>query len=197
MVDYYLKDEERFGPFLSFLYRFAGKFPICKMVYNFVEDDVRKSGARVILDIGTGPGDIPIRLAEDGELKIFATDPSRDMIAIARKKAMGIKNLKFALGSSRCVPFRTKFDLIYSSLSYHHWKRKEESLNYLSKFLVNGGEIRIYEYNMRKLHGFMGMGRSHALDIREFRKTVKRTGLKIISVHESGRFVRMSLKRRA
>ncbi len=195
MTGYYLEGEERFGPFTSFLYYFAGKFPLCKKIYRFVENDLKKSGAKTILDVGTGPGDIPIHLAETTKMKVYAIDPSYSMIEIAQRRSKNIRNVKFALGSSRHIPFNMKFDLIYVSSSYHHWQKQRESLNYMAKFLKKNGEIRIYEHNARRIHGFfMKPLKSHAIDVDEFRKTVKKTSLRMKKVYYSGQYVRISLR---
>ncbi len=63
MSGYYLDGEEKFGFFTSFLYAMAIKIPVFQNLYDFVERDMLKSKAKVILDVGTGPGDIPIALS--------------------------------------------------------------------------------------------------------------------------------------
>jgi ubiquinone/menaquinone biosynthesis C-methylase UbiE len=195
MRDYYLDGEERFGFFTSFLYFIAIKIPIFQNLYNFVEQDMLRSHAKVVLDIGTGPGDIALFLAESGFDRVYGIDPSKDMIRIAKLRARKSNNLKFALGSSRRIPFKIKFDVIYTALSFHHWEEKRESLKYLSKFLVNGGEIRIYEYNAHKIRGIhKAMLPSHALKKEELYKIVAETKLKISKVYERGPLMRISLK---
>lgn len=196
MPDYYLNGEERFGPVTSYLYYFAGKLPLCKKMYDYVVDDVRRSRASVILDIGTGPGDVPLRLAADGRRRIFAIDPSKSMIKIASRHSGGMKNLKFALGSSRHIPFNVKFDMIYTSASYHHWIDKKASLRYINSFLRRNGEIRIYEYNARKLHGFVKLGRSHALNADKVFEDIQGTGLQIKNINEREQYLRVILVKR-
>jgi 2-polyprenyl-3-methyl-5-hydroxy-6-metoxy-1,4-benzoquinol methylase len=72
-------------------------------------------------------------------------------IAINRSKKIGIKNIYYKLGSSRNIPFKTKFDIITTTLSFHHWKKKEESINYLLKRLNKNGILMICEFSYEKL----------------------------------------------
>ncbi len=197
MVDYYLDGEEKFGPLLSILYFIGVKILPMNGIYDFAAGDIRKSGAKTVLDVGTGPGDVPIRLAKIGNIDVFGIDPSAEMIKIASWRARGLENARFAVGSSRHVPFRERrFDIIFASVSYHHWQRKVESLDYLSKFLNRDGEIRIYEFNVGKLHGVARGARAHALRMDKFRETVGKTRLRISSIREKGQFIMVSLKRK-
>jgi ubiquinone/menaquinone biosynthesis C-methylase UbiE len=196
MADYYLKGEERFGFFNSFLYFVAIKIPVFQNLYRFVEQDMLRSHAKIILDVGTGPGDVALFLAKSGFV-VYAVDPSKDMLRIASLRGGKLNNLKFALGSSRRVPFKVKFDVIYTVLSFHHWEKKRESLNYLSSLLANNGEIRIYEYNAQKIRGIhKATLPSHALKMEELHEIVAKTNLKISKIYEKRPLVRVSLKKK-
>ncbi len=197
MADYYLNGEEKFGPVMSRLYAAGSKAGPAKKIYGFLIDDITSAGAARILDVGTGNGTVPIRLARASKRSVvYAVDPSRDMIGIARRDSAGIGNIRFALGSSRHVPFRAKFEIIFSCLSFHHWQRKEESLRYLASRLAKGGEIRIYEYNKGKA-GFLKntLMYGHLLSLPEMRAVVKASGLRISGILEKGALVRVSIRR--
>ncbi len=119
------------------------------------------------------------------------------MIRIAKFKSRNIKNIHFALGSSRHVPFKRKFDMICTVLSFHHWQKKSESLKYLSAFLEKGGEIRIYEYEARKIRGIHRFALpSHAIDKQELYKTARESGLVVYKIHQESALVRISLKKK-
>lgn len=146
MTDYYLKDEERFGFLSSFAYWIGVKLPDIHRLYLFVLNDLKGKNVADLLDVGTGPADVPIMLAKSGKFgRIYAIDPSLSMLRIAKLRSKEL-NIKFGQGSSRSVPFKRTFDIIISSLSFHHWAEKEKSLRYLSGLLKKGGEIRIYEF---------------------------------------------------
>ncbi len=195
LAGYYLSGEEKFGPVTSRFYEFISRFGMEGGLYEFVLWDLRKSSAKKFLDVGSGPGYVPIQLAQNKNLEIYCIDPSKDMLYISRKKAQGLKNIKITQGSSRSVPFKVKFDIIYTSISFHHWQKKAESLKYLKKFLAKGGEIRIYEYKRERLGAlkFLGLG-THSLDESELRKILRHIHMKMAGEVQRDAFVRVSLR---
>lgn len=152
MEDYYLEGEERFGPITSLLYWLGTRLPGMKKFYSFILDDLKDEKFTEILDVGTGPGYIPAMLARAGINNMYAIDPSINMINIAKSNSKGLK-IKYGIGSSRNIPFKRKFSLIITTLSFHHWAQKAQSLHYLSHFLKRGGEIRVYEFERKERKG--------------------------------------------
>ncbi len=174
-----LKGEEQFGRITSWLYSTLAS-GYNNELYGMAVCDILRSRARQILDVGTGPAGLPIALAKAGvngrQISLYAIDPSKDMLNIARRRAKGL-GIRFAQGYSLHVPFNKKFDIIVSSLSFHHWAHKGESLKYLSRFLAPRGEIRIYEYKKHS-HGILGLlAGSHSMSPEEMRNAAKGTGL--------------------
>lgn len=110
--------------------------------------DERLKAGRV-LDIGTGPGKLPIMIASrNPRLFVVGLDLSADMIRIAataaRKKSL--TNVEFRQGSASELPFEDKeFDLVISTLSFHHWKSPEQALDEVFRVLREGGEAWIYD----------------------------------------------------
>ncbi|MDE1866061.1 MAG: class I SAM-dependent methyltransferase [Candidatus Micrarchaeota archaeon] len=197
MPDYYLEGEERFGPIMSRLYSFFRCTGRAKALYRFISSDLEASGASRILDVGTGTGTVPIMLAKSNPgLKLYAVDPSESMIKIAKSSSRGLKNAKFGLGSSRSILFGGKFDIIFTSLSFHHWKDKEGSLRYLATRLSKGGEIRVYEFDRGKANPFFKALSSHMSTISEIAESGRKAGLKLSSSKESGGIIRATLKRK-
>ncbi len=197
MRDYYLPGEERFGFITSRMYFIAAQLPLLKKFYNFITDDMLKTRAKRILDVGTGPGDIPLALARLSRVKrkIYAIDPSSEMVGIAKWHAGSDSKTIFSVGSSRHVPFAGKFDIIFTCASYHHWQDKAGSLKYLKRLLNKGGEIRIYESNREKLNWLdRHIVAGHTLDLKPLYKTAGHAGLKISGTHRAGRYIRVSLK---
>ncbi|HMK47754.1 MAG TPA: class I SAM-dependent methyltransferase [Methanocella sp.] len=102
-----------------------------------------------ILDIGTGPGRLPIMIAaRNPMLLVTGLDLSRDMVKIASESAVrkGLKNVEFRQGSADTIPFSDReFDLAISTLSFHHWKEPEQALDEIYRVLREGGEAWIYD----------------------------------------------------
>jgi len=193
-MDYYIKGDEKFGRFGSYIYLLFTKLPITKEFYSFVIEDLKKIKAKTIIDIGTGTGEIPIKLAKIKKVKIYAVDPSIYMINIARKHSKNL-NINFSIGSSTHLNLKERFDLIFSTLSFHHWSKKRESLIYLSKFLNPNGEIRIYEFN-RNSSLISKLAGSHTLSKEEIIRLAKESNMKI-KIKESGNFICAILKKKS
>jgi len=141
--------EENFGHIRSKLYaltlRWRSKF------VDFVANDVQSSNPRSVLDIGCGTGDVLNQLRNRG-IELYGIDPSPYMLKVAeehiRQKHSGTKsNVHLSLGNSRHIPFNKKFDRIFSSISFHHWKNREKSIPYILSRLNSNGEFTIYEYD--------------------------------------------------
>ncbi len=87
--------------------------------------DACSTGLRTVLDIGCGPGDIPIRLARaEPFAHITAIDASDVMVALAEKavaEAGLAGQIHCVLGRIPGLPFRgTRFDAIVSKDLLHH-----------------------------------------------------------------------------
>lgn len=122
--------------------------------YRIVARLVReKLPAGRVLDIGTGPGRLPVLIAgESPLLQVTGLDLSPDMVKLARRKAgaRGLKNVAFRQGSAAELPFADgEFDLAISTLSFHHWKQPEKALDEVYRVLRPGGEAWIYDVPRR------------------------------------------------
>jgi len=195
MVDYYLEGEEKFGPITSLAYWLGVKLTGMNKFYSFILDDIKKSKYTELLDVGTGPGYVPVMLAESGMKNLYAIDPSYDMLKIAKRRSKDLK-IRYGIGSSRNVPFKRKFELVISTLSFHHWAKKAESLKYLSRFLKKGGEIRIYEFEREKRKGWTKhFISSHSVSKKEMLDIARKSGLKIRGMVRKGGFIRIAFTR--
>lgn len=194
MEEYYREGEEKFGMLLSFFYWMGGKLPQINNFYKFVVSDLERSKSRAVLDVGTGPGYVPTMLAQKRHMEsIYGVDPSKWMIKIANFRAGGSK-VTFGLGSSRRIPFKRKFDIIVSTLSFHHWKGQADSLRYLKRFLDKGGEIRIYELEKGRSNSMAKyVASNHSVSLDEVERIAKMSGLKVKGVLRSKGFIRISL----
>ncbi|MCL5017618.1 MAG: class I SAM-dependent methyltransferase [Candidatus Parvarchaeota archaeon] len=191
-----MKGEERFGPLSSRLYSVFAVKGLAGM-YSLAINDITRKGAGRILEVGAGPGDLAVKLAEMmPESEIYCIDPSKAMrnIGLKKIKERGLNNMKYFLGSSRNVPLKLKFDVIFSTLSFHHWKDKSGSIAYLTKFLKPNGSIMIYEYDKDKLKTmpklFMG---AHALSRSDIENLHINPGYGIKTL-KKGNFVVLEIK---
>lgn len=99
-----------------------------------------------ILDVGTGTGALPIRLAiARSDVRVTAVDLSAPMLARARRAARraGV-SIRFRRGSARRLPFRTSsFDLVMSNSLLHHLPDPVPALDEFARVLRPGGALFI------------------------------------------------------
>lgn len=103
-----------------------------------------------ILDVGTGPGYLPIAIAKRApSLDITGIDLSPAMVKIARTNAQkrGFSDrVRFLHANASNLPFEEgDFDLVVSTLSFHHWARPLECLTEIHRILKEEGEAWIYD----------------------------------------------------
>ena len=191
---YYMDGDESFGLISSLGYYIVIHLPSVREFYRFVADDLRHAGHSEILDIGTGPADIPKMLAEEGAFKsIYAVDPSKSMLSIARRRTKGL-GISFSIGSSRHLGLNRKFGLIATAMSFHAWPDKAPSLRYLSRFLRRGGKIMIYEMEKKRLSGPCRLMLStHAISEMEIREAAKSAGLRVSGIRRKKGFIRATI----
>ncbi len=194
----YLNGEERFGLISSKAYALFAPFAL-KSLYRCAIEDITKMGAKRILEVGAGPGYLSIELAKRlPSSKIYCIDPSEAMKEVGQKniKRAKLKNVEYLPGSSRHVPINSKFDVVFSTLSFHHWKKKNESLAYLLKFLTNKGALMVYEYDRDGLGAVLSLlVGNHSLSERDVRRLIIDKKFKI-DINKRGRIISFRISRR-
>lgn len=188
MRDLYKEHEEKFGRITSHIYSGFVNLGVLKL-HDFVYKDIKKRinrSTKSILDIGFGNGLVLEKLAKDkaaGKIELYGIDPSTEMLKIAKgKSAKTGHKINLRLGSSRLIPFKKKFDIVYTSLSYHHWKDRESAIPYILKRINKNGSFIIYEYDkdarieFRLMHGHMiSKGDFKDLSFKGFRVKIRKS----------------------
>jgi len=120
-------------------------------LYGDVAEEVSAFLARgTVLDVGTGPGCLPVRLARRiPGISVVGLDLSPDMISTARDKAERERlsdRLTYVVEEAGRMSFEdASFDLVVSTASFHHWKAPLSVLNEIHRVLRDGGEAWIYD----------------------------------------------------
>lgn len=131
---------------------FRGLNAVRDRFYQDVADNV---SARIrkgnVLDIGTGRGLLPIKIAQNNEnLKVYGVDISEKAIDTARKNSLasGLANApQFDVGDACRLPFEDEFfDLVVSTFSLHHWPDTTAGLNEIYRVLNPNSEAWIYDH---------------------------------------------------
>ncbi len=130
---------------------FIGRSRIVEEIYSGVAEEVlSKISSGRILDVGTGPGFLPVKIAREApELEISGIDISGAMVKLARKnseRAGFCEQVKFFKGSAESMPFEKEyFDFCLSTFSFHHWSNPVACLREIFRVLKRGGEAWIYD----------------------------------------------------
>jgi ubiquinone/menaquinone biosynthesis C-methylase UbiE len=108
------------------------------------------AGTSRILDVGTGPGRVPLAIARAApQLHIDGIDLSPAMVAAAQQAATAdglAERVTFAVADVAALPYPdATFDLIISSLSLHHWTDPQSAIRELRRVLAPAGQVWIYD----------------------------------------------------
>lgn len=104
-----------------------------------------------ILDVGTGPGLLPRRIAASRpDLSVEAVDLAPEMIDRARQAAIAAgqaAGLSFSVADVAALPFPdASFDLVVSTISQHHWTDPLAGLSEVRRVLRPGAQGWIYDF---------------------------------------------------
>jgi ubiquinone/menaquinone biosynthesis C-methylase UbiE len=89
---------------------------------------IRRLGARRVLDVGSGAGDVPLALVRDGERRgvqvhVTCLDVSDQMLAIARRATAEHPALAFVRADGESLPYGDgAFDAVTCTLALHHFE---------------------------------------------------------------------------
>ncbi|NLF49932.1 MAG: methyltransferase domain-containing protein [Leptolinea sp.] len=173
--------KERAGNYLA-MQKVFGNIYLGKFYQILAEN--RRNGR--YLEIGAGPGyqtaEVMKRLAPE---EIVIVEPSKDMISAADEylTQRGYRNkVELRCGfveDENLINSLGKFDLIYSTLSMHHWADAAHALRNLSKALRPGGVMIIHDFRRIELPGNLKLHRdSHrAYTPMEIEKMLKQAGI--------------------
>ena len=108
-------------------------------------------GGEKALDIGCGPGNLDLMLAELlEEGAVCAIDIAPKMIEVATRKAKERRyGIDYRVGSSISLPHQDEeFDVAFTCLVYHHliYREKEDSLREIYRILKPGGKYISCEF---------------------------------------------------
>jgi SAM-dependent methyltransferase len=98
---------------------FGGSAPLVRTL--------RRLGARRVLDVGCGAGDVPLAVVRDGarrgiDVHVTCLDRSPQMLALARRATGDHPALAFVHGEGEALPFPDgAFDVVTCTLALHHF----------------------------------------------------------------------------
>ncbi|MEW6667373.1 MAG: class I SAM-dependent methyltransferase [Thermodesulfobacteriota bacterium] len=137
------------GPFAS-LYEKATRMVIETYYVPISEEVVANLKAGHILDLGTGPGYLPIEIVKRSpQIRVHGVDLSRKLIEMARSnasKAGVAEQLHFEAGNASRLRFGDEtFDMVLSTGMLHTLKDPVKVLKECNRVLKRGGTAWIYD----------------------------------------------------
>lgn len=135
----------------ALVYNAISRTKIFQAAYDLLARDILDSMHRgAVLDIGTGPGALLIKIARmRHDLRLTGLDISPAMVSAARRnfeKAGLSSAIEVVEGSASSLPFENgSFDLVVSTGSLHHWANPAGGMNEIHRVLKRGGRALIYD----------------------------------------------------
>jgi len=111
--------------------------------FNFLKSNFKSDS--VVLDVGCGIGRPTIDLAPFTN-KIIGIDIENRMLDYAKKRARGVKNIKFQKGNAVEINYPAKtFDIVYSTYNFLGWdireKNRQKVINEMARVARDKGKI--------------------------------------------------------
>src|SRR3989344_9646718 len=147
----FLKDTKRTLKSYSYQWRtFDEMLKEWKMYFDDYMKPFRPSffKGKGVLDVGCGYGRIAYYSAKYGA-EVFAMDLS-EAVESAYKNTNQFPNCHVVQASIYNIPFKSKFDLIYSVVVIQHLPKKQEAFNKLVEKMKRNTKLYIWVYSKRK-----------------------------------------------
>jgi SAM-dependent methyltransferase/uncharacterized protein YbaR (Trm112 family) len=110
------------------------------------------SGARWVIDAGTGPGIQAARLARVTEAQVVGMDLSESVVRARNTFAVECSNLNFIQGDILDPPFRRDaFDLVVADQVLHHTPDCQRAFRSMAELVRPGGQLAAYVYRVKPL----------------------------------------------
>jgi len=132
----------------SVLYNALSSTVVFQRHYEMAADDILNYCKRgKLLDIGTGPGRLLLKLhSKSPQLQLVGIDSSAAMVSKAKENTAGIESIEIKEGNANKIPYPdNNFDIVISTASIHHWKHPTEGLNEAYRVLKPGGFALVYD----------------------------------------------------
>jgi ubiquinone/menaquinone biosynthesis C-methylase UbiE len=141
---------ERIPEPMASVYEKATRMVIESYYSQVAEEIVSKLRSGIILDLGTGPGYLPIEIVKRApSIRIDGIDLTRGLIRIAQKNAVkaGVADkLHFEVGNAAKLRFEDgSYDMVISTGMLHMLKDPVKVLRECYRVLKSGGGVWIYD----------------------------------------------------
>jgi len=141
---------ERIPAIFASIYEKASRMVIGRYYRGVAGEIVAELREGRLLDLGTGPGYLPIEIAKRAPLvTVVGIDLSRPLIRMARKnagRAGVLQRVRFEVGNAARLRFEDDFfDMVISTGMLHMLRSPVKVLTECRRVLKPGGEVWIYD----------------------------------------------------
>ena len=135
-----------------------------------------------VLDVGCGTGALLREArARFPTANLTGIDPAHGMVSTARAHWSGTRPATFVNAAAEHLPFTdASFDLVVSTISFHHWQDQLAGLREIRRVLAEGGALvltDIVAVSWLRLVFTVGRTRNRFHTSREFEEMFRRAGL--------------------
>ncbi|MBW2064423.1 MAG: class I SAM-dependent methyltransferase [Deltaproteobacteria bacterium] len=141
---------EKIPELFASIYEKATRLVVKTYYAEVAEEVVSHLKGGMILDLGTGPGYLPIQIAKRSEaISICGIDLSKSLIEMAQLNALkeGLdRRVRFEIGSASNLPFESEtYDMVISTGMLHMVKDPVKVLKESYRVLKQGSEAWFYD----------------------------------------------------
>jgi ubiquinone/menaquinone biosynthesis C-methylase UbiE len=141
---------ERIPFLLAGAYEKSARMAIESYYRRVAEEIVTHLSQGLLLDLGTGPGYLPIEIARQSpKIRIVGMDLTRRLIEMGRARAAEAHlshRIWFQAGDAARIPFRdVAFDMVISTGMLHSLKHPVKVIQEMVRVLKTGGEAWIFD----------------------------------------------------
>lgn len=137
--------------------------PVQRTVLELAAQEVPRP--RAVLDVGCGTGRLlRAAAAQFPAAELVGVDPASNMLAQGRLAAPDGRSIRFEQASAEQLPFPdAHFDLVFSTLTFHHWADQPKAVIEVGRVLAPGGRWLLADFIatgfMRYVRRFLRMRR--------------------------------------
>jgi len=173
-----------------------GRVQMAKTIADAMGNALHFSGKELVMDYGTGTGNIAFRLAPQVKM-IVAVDSAKGMLEVLKEKIVSegftsIEPLEWSVGQETTgLP---AFDVIVSSMTLHHIRDTAAAARTFHKLLLPAGRIAIADLDPDngEFHEAPGIAEHNGIDRKNLRQAFEEAGFDSVRFSEAATIHKVS-----
>jgi len=130
------------------------KHPLQRLIFEPIQRTLLEVAAseipdaRALLDVGCGTGRL-LRAAADvfPEARLEGVDAAAEMVRVAQANTSPDARITFRLAGAEALPFGDgSFDLVFSTMTFHHWADQRAGIGEVARVLAPGGRWLLADF---------------------------------------------------